>query len=295
MTRKRFGPRLGLALLGLALLGLGVTAPAAPKVEPLRLGLTPVILSNRVQFLEAWQAYLAKRLERPVELVQRRRYLEITNLVRRSEIEAAWLCGYPYVQHRDAMRLVAVPVYNGDSTYRSLLIVPAEDTTTDHITDLEGGLFAFADRQSNSGYLVPRVELARHGYGPDAFFGRTFFTWSHRQVIQAVAQGLAHGGAVDGYVYRTLRRLQPEVTAGTRIAWESPPYGFPPVVAPADLPEATLIALRQVLIGMGDDPEGRRLLERLNLDGFTAPEAGLYRDIDQLRQELKRWEREHSD
>jgi hypothetical protein len=45
------------------------------------------------------------------------------------------------------------------------------------------------------------------------------------------AAGLAHAGAVDGYVWDTLHRQHPEATEGLRVAWRSGTHGFPPVVA----------------------------------------------------------------
>ena len=62
-------------------------------------------------------------------------------------------------------------------------------------------MFAYADPHSNTGYLVPRHEIRRNGGDPKTFFKRTFYTWSHRKLIDAVAAGLVQGGNVDSYVW----------------------------------------------------------------------------------------------
>src|SRR5690606_11769052 len=125
---------------------------------------------------------------------------EIVDLLLRGQIDAAWICGYPYVLNSTQLRLVAVPQYRGTPLYRSYLIVPDSDKKTEAITQLEGKVFAYSDPLSNSGFLIPRTELlAQHG-DPSACIHESFFTFSHRNVVQAVATGLADGGAVDGYV-----------------------------------------------------------------------------------------------
>jgi phosphonate transport system substrate-binding protein len=151
-------------------------ASAAAEVAPVRVGLTPVFLDDQTAFVNAWRVYLEARLKRPVVFVQRSRYREIIDLLRAGKLDFAWVCGYPYVRHREVMDLLAVPVYQGKPTYRSYLIVPAADRTARSIADLKAKIFAFSDRDSNSGYLSPVYDLAGLKETPGSFFARTFFT-----------------------------------------------------------------------------------------------------------------------
>lgn len=248
----------------------------------LRIGLTPVFLDDQVGFLDRWHGYLEARLMRPIEFVQRGSYREIVDLARRGKLDLAWICGYPYVRNQQFLRLVAVPEYNGRPTYRSYLIVPDSDRTTRSILDLRGRIFAFSDPDSNSGYLYPNYRLIMLQERPYAFYGKTFFTWTHRKVVEAVAARVANGGAVDGYVWETLARFHPELTTKTRVVDRSPPFGFPPVVARASLPDAELAQARRVLMDMAHDGEGRELLKMLNLTGFVAGEERLFADIERM-------------
>ncbi len=249
---------------------------------PLRIGLTPVFLDEQAVFLEAWRAYLAQRLGRPVEFVQRGSYREIVDLLAQHKLDAAWLCGFPYVRHERRLKLVAVPLFQGKPLYRSYLIVPATDTHSRSLLDLRGKAFAYSDPDSNSGFLYTQFRLAQIGERSEAFFSRTFFTWAHRKVVDAVAVELAQGGAVDGYVWETLRRSHSELTDRTRVVEQSPEFGFPPFVARVSLPEADFAALRQVLVAMGGDVEGKKLLAQLNLDGFAPGERKLYDGIARM-------------
>ena len=150
-----------------------------------------------------------RELGRPVAFVQRRSYREVSELLLAEKLDAAWICGFPYVRYRDRMRLLAVPTCEGEPLYRSYVIVPSSDQTTQSIGDLGGKIYAFSDPDSNSGWLVPNSLLFRLGKDAATFFRKSFFTWGHRRVVDAVAVGLAQGGSVDGYVWDTLKLQHP--------------------------------------------------------------------------------------
>ncbi len=271
-TRRR---RLLLAASGLAV-GCRVRATTG---TPLRFGTTPVFLDNQLSMLGAWQAHLEAALLHPVQFVQRGSYREISDLLLSDGIDVAWVCGFPYIVHEARMRLLAVPVYKGQPLYRSHLVVPSADSDTHSLLDLRGRVFAYSDPQSNSGFLVPRVELIRGHESPDAFFRRSFFTFGHRKVVEAVRVGLAQAGSVDGYVWDTLRLQHPEATSGVRVAWRSAEHGFPPIVARRTLPIDQAEAFAAALMGMERSETGQTVLRRLNIDGFTPGTPALFESI----------------
>ena len=274
--------------LGLALLACLAWGEAlAARADALRIGLTPVFLDDQPRILRAWQEQLAQQLDRPVSFVKRGTYREITNMLLRRELDAAWLCGLPYVNRQSALALVAAPLYQGAPLYRSYLLVHKDDTETNAWRDLTPGVFAYSDPDSNSGYLYPRWAMRKAGIDPDRHFRRSFFAHSHRNVIEAVASGLADAGAVDGYVWDTLARIHPKITTNTRVVKRSETFGFPPIVARLDLPEHTLEGLRDALTSMDKEPQGRAVLQQLNLDGFVEVKPALYRGIAAMVHSLR--------
>lgn len=248
----------------------------------LRFGTTPVFLDDQIALLGAWQRHLEETLRLPVQFIQRSSYREILDGLLDDTIDVAWVCGFPYVVNEHRLALVAVPVYQGAPQYRSYLIVPAADEKTKHVSELGGRVFAYSDPLSNSGYLVPRVELIRKRQSPDSFFRRSFFTLAHRKVVQAVQTGVAQGGSVDGYIWDTLALQQPRLTRGVRVAWQSPRYGFPPIVGRKSFGTAGLASVTDGLVRMKETPAGTELLQRLNLDGFTPGTTALFDGIRDL-------------
>lgn len=254
----------------------------------LRIGLTPVFLDDLVSFTARWRRWLEERLGQPVMFVQRGNYREVVDLVRGGKIDFAWLCGYPFTRYRQEMRLVAVPLWRGEPFYRSYVIADASNLGIRSLADMRGQAFAYSDPDSNSGHLYPRYALAQAGHNPATYFSRTFFTWAHRKVVEAVSVGLASGGAVDGYVWETLSETMPELVRGTRIVERSPPFGKPPFVARRDIPETDLRRFQAVLLGMAEDAQGAALLAKLRLDGFVPGSLELYDGIARMANQAGR-------
>ena len=272
------------------LLATGVAAavsaamPAWTEPPGLIFGLTPVFLTNDQELLHLIRSYLEAATGSRVQLVQRRTYQEITAMLLAGQIDAAWICGYPYVRHRAELALVAVPVWHGQPLYRSYLIGRPE-READTLADLRGDIHAFSDPDSNSGYLVTTAALARMGTTPEAFFARSFFTYGHRNVVRAVGSGLAQSGSVDGYVWEALTSAEPALPAATRVIARSDWLGFPPIACLRERAgDARIRALSDALIDMPDAPGGREVLALLQLDGFQIGEPELFDGIAALAQ-----------
>jgi phosphonate transport system substrate-binding protein len=255
------------------------TGTAASPLPPLKFGLTPVFLSNDVELLTKLKGYLSRQTGREVQLIQRRTYEEITGLLLSGQLTAAWICGYPLVQYRTQLSLLAVPLWRNQPLYSSYVIVPAGRKVT-AVDELRGDLHAFSDPNSNSGYLVTAALLAEMGLRPESFFRDTIFTYGHRNVVRAVASGLAQSGSVDGYVWEVMASIEPDLTARTKVLRKSELLGFPPVACIAGQTTSTDVELiRHALLAMQDDPEGRSVLSMLRLDGFSEEPQTLFDSI----------------
>lgn len=266
---------IGIVLLAAAVIFANPTFAAEEPAKALRIGLTATVPDKQYRLIEEWRLYMERKLKRRVEFIRRDRYIETMDLLRLKKLDFAWICDYPFVYFRNQVRLLAVPLYQGRPYYRSYLIVSAANPATS-IAQLRNMVFAYADPYSNTGYLTPRYQLHQMGEKPAQFFRQTFFTWAHVKVVEAVAIGMADGGAVSGQVWDTLAIVKPELTAATRIVSKSPEYGFPPFVAQPSVPEKEFRDFQKVLLDMAADPEGRVLLRKLNLDGFIAGNLDLY-------------------
>lgn len=277
---RRWTRRAVLRVAGSVVLCAGAASPSrARSTDTIRFGLTPVFLTNDLELLDALQAYLEAETGYKVELITRRTYQEVTALLVSGQVDAAWICGYPFVRYRDELELVAVPDWNGKPLYQSYLIVAA-DRKAGSLADLAGDIHAFSDPDSNSGYLVTRTLLFERGLDPDTFFRKAMFTYGHRNVIRAVAAGLAHSGSVDGYVWEVMREIEPDLVNRTRPLLKSEWLGFPPVATSKALAQTPRItALTAALLSMSGKARGRKVLAMLRLTGFEAADPDIFGGI----------------
>jgi phosphonate transport system substrate-binding protein len=263
-------------LLGTAAASVSSILPAAGTSEGFNFGLTPLFLDNDIELLAMVERYLTKRLERPIALIKRRTYHEISAMLLSGQLDAAWICDDPYVQYQDKLALLAVPLYRRKPLYQTYVIVN-DSSTAQSFDDIRGTVHAFSDPDSTSGYLVTRWMLALRQTTPARFFRDSFFTYGHRNVIRAVGAGLAQSGSIDGYVWEVMTEREPELVRRTRIVFKSEWLGFPPIVAPMVIREMPAVkALAAALLDMPTDPLGQKILSVLALDGFTTGTPDMY-------------------
>jgi phosphonate transport system substrate-binding protein len=264
---------------------LASSRPAAAGAQKPRSGVLRFSVAAMQSPQDTFAAYsrlferLEPNLEVEIELVQRRTYQEVNDLLATGQLDAALVCtgGYVALERRSpgAVEVVAVPVVHGRTTYQSYVIVPAPSPAAD-LADLKGKRFAFTDELSLSGFAYPSHLLRTMGAEARAFFGSVTFTHSHDRSIDAVAKGVVDGAAVDSLVYDELVRSSAEIRAATRVIHRSPPYGVSPVVVSTRVPPERRAALRKALLKLHEDPEARAALGLVGFDRFTAPAPELF-------------------
>ena len=231
--------------------------------------------------------YIAGKLGREIQLVQRKTYGEINELIGMGQIDLAFICSGPYAGGRKkfGFEALAMPIVRGSHLYQSYLIVNT-DSPFHKLIDLRGKVFAFTDTESNTGKLVPTYWLSKAGAKPEDFFGKTIYTYSHDNSIRAVAMSLVDGAAVNGQVWEYYNHSDPVYTSKTRIIKRSQPFGNPPVVASAHLTNQMKVRIRSLLLKMHQDPEGKKILDELMIDRFLAPKKECYDPILAMKKKL---------
>lgn len=270
----------------LALLTLSVCPAdrsAAAEERPMSVAVTPVLIERNVEVNDRLIRYIGEKMNMPIRIIQRKTYQEINDLIRRNEVDIAFICSLSYIvgKEKSGMELLVVPKTKGRPLYRSYVIV-AKESLAKSIEDLKGQLYAYPDPLSNSGYLYPRYRLAKAGYNPDEFFTKWIITHSHSASIEAVNDGFVQGASVDSYIYDLMTILNPELTNNTKIIETSPAFGFPPVVMRKGLPEDVKKRLRTVFLQMEKDPVGGEILQGMLLDGFTQSDDSLFDSVRKM-------------
>lgn len=273
--------------LGLGLWLMLAPAWAAPTEVPLRIGFPDSLFHRQFMLIADWRAYFESKLKRPIEILSSTKISNTMGRLYLENLDFAWVTDYPDVHHRHDVRLLAVPLSKGQPYFTSYLIVPAYNDKTKSLLQLKGAIFALSDASSNGSFLDVQYQLLTAGVDPARFFSTIIFTGSHRDVIRAVALGLAHAGEVDSQVWDTLAKTRPDLASLTRIVARSAEYAAPPFVANHFVNKADFNAMQQVLLNMASDVHGAALLKKMGLDGFIPGDDKLYERTVNMRQLLR--------
>lgn len=232
--------------------------------------------------------YISNKMSVPVIMKQRKTYAEINSLLGTGRLDAAILCSGTYVHARNEyqIKIIAVPVINGSPTYHSYIIVH-NNSPVKNFKELKGKTFAFTDPLSNSGYMYPAYLVSKENYSIEKFFSKSLFTYSHDNSIEAVAEKIVDGAAVDSLIYDYMKLTNQGMITKARIILKSPPFGAPPVAVPASLPQESIHKLQNIFLNMNNDQSGRKILDKLRIDKFISGNDKLYDSIRHMHNILK--------
>jgi phosphonate transport system substrate-binding protein len=236
-------------------------------------------------YYDQMMAYVSKKMGRPVEIIQRKTYQEVNDLLEKKEIDLAFVCAGPYVvgKKKFGMELLVAPMLYGKPFYQAYFIVH-KDSPINDLEGLRGKRFAFTDPNSNTGSLVPTYTLITKGEKPATFFKSFIYTYSHDNSIRAVAKGIVEGASVDGLIWDYYNDRNPDLVKQTRIIYRSPLYGIPPVVVHPQTPSQVKESLKKIFIEMDADPEGKTILTKLKIEKFIVPEDSSYDSVRKMQE-----------
>ena len=228
--------------------------------------------------------YLGEKIGKKPRVIQRTTYRQVNHLLVVGRIDLGFICSGPYLQllDSDEVNALVMPIMHAKNYYHAYIIVH-RNSPYESFGDLRGKVFAFMDRDSLTGFVYPSTLLQQMNETTKDFFHATVSTRSHTDSIHAVFYRLADGASVSSAVYDYYQKWRPEKTKECRIIEVSEPMGMPPVVAGRNVSEPLQEKIKQALLQMHEDPYGKEILGRMNIDSFAPVETGrdLYEETRQ--------------
>jgi phosphonate transport system substrate-binding protein len=262
----------------------------AKKEEVIRIAISAMISpKNTLNYYKQILDYIGKNLGKEVILVQRKTYAEVNDLMKNGKLEAAFVCSGPYVAGKKAfgMEFLVAPQVHGETIYYSYIIVHKESSIKT-FKELQGRSFAFTDPFSNTGKLVPTYELAKLGKTPESYFSKYIFTRSHDNSIEAVAEKLVDGAAVDSLIWEYIQATYPKYTSKTKIIEKFGPFGIPPVVVSPNIAPKLKNQMKEILLKMHQNTEGKEILKGIFIDRFVVIDDSAYDSVREMESWLAR-------
>lgn len=273
----KFIPKLITSLL------FGFTLASAMAATPLKLGVglfQPDKDKNDATYRPI-AAYLAQKLGREVELRTVDSWEGLAKSLASGETDLALMgpWGYVLANQQAGAQVVSTILYDGKPEYFGIMITHP-DSGIKSVKDLKGRTFAFGDKGSTSGYLIPLHYFMTQGIDPDTYFSKVLYT-SHQAIETQVTRGALDAGA-DYNRNRNAMIEQGQIKAEqSRIIWQSAPLPNDAFAVSSVLArdKAFVTSLQTALAGVGEALKSQPNLLPPRYTGFVSRDNTFYKPI----------------
>ncbi len=264
----------------------GNGSPQAVRKAPartLRIGLIPE--QNIFRQLERYEPladYLQERTGIGIRLVVVPRYSNIIDSFDSLKLDGAVLGSFTYTLAHARLGVVALARpegVDGASTYHGILFV-RRDSGIRTARQMRGKRFAFVDKATTAGYLLPLDYFHKNGVGDyRRYFRETWFAGTHEDAIYDVLDGRADAGAAKNTVFERLAAADGRISRDLAVLARSPDVPENALALRGDVAEPVRRAVSDALTGMHDDPAGREVLRKFGARRFIATGEADYRPV----------------
>jgi phosphonate transport system substrate-binding protein len=271
-----------IVLLVLLLFAVAISdALAQTDSRPVKFAITTVLVERELNLQTEMVNYVGQKAGVAIELVQKRSFQAVLDMLERGENDAAFVCGSLYtIGHEQfgAEILVVPQAYAEGPIYYAYLIVPI-DNPARSLKDLKAQRFAFVDPLSVTGRLVTLIDLMKMGERQENFFKASLFTHSHSASIQAVADKFVDGASVMSTVWDSMTVSDPSLLSRVKVIQKSEPLGMTPVIVRAGLDPTLKARLRSAFLKMDEDPAAASILKKMGILKFVMVPDSHYEGI----------------
>lgn len=225
--------------------------------------------------------YLAAQLKRPVELRTVDSWEGLAKSLSNGETDMALMgpWGYVLANHEAGAQVISTILYDGKPEYFAIMVTHP-NSGINSVADLKGKTFAFGDKGSTSGYLIPRHYFMTQGINPDTYFSKVLYT-KHQAIETQVVQGVLDAGA-DYNRNRNAMIAQGLIKAEqSKIIWQSAPLPNDAFAVRQALfaDQAFVMRLQAALAGVNDAIKAQPNLLPSHYTGFVTRDNGFYKPI----------------
>ena len=274
--------------------GCGEREEVAPAIDSpqrtLRIGLIPEqnIFSQKGRY-KPLAAYLSKKIDASIELKVLSRYGNIIENFVSSRLDGAFFGSFTgaLAHRRLGVEALARPEYmDGSSTYHGLLFV-RRDSGIANANDMKGKRFAFVDKATTAGWLLPLYYFKTQGIDDyRSWLKEAYFAGTHESAIYDVVEHTADIGAAKSTVFSRLADENPRLSEELVILARSPNVPENGLCVRGDLESSLKTRLRDALLNMEGDPEAAAALEALGARRFIETAEADYASVFEYAEKI---------
>lgn len=155
------------------------------------------------------------------------------------------------------------------------------------VADFKGKRFAYVDPYTSAGYLFPRAAVKGKGFDPDNFFGTVKFSKTHEAAIQMLLNGSVDGCAAKDTAYKKFIDTNIELKDRLNIIEVAGPFPERTLMVSKKIDAGTREKIRDALLKMDGDPEGRKILSEAGRDRYIETKFDDFSAISRILDTLK--------
>ncbi len=255
----------------------------AEEEKPLYIGLIPE--QNIFKQMERYQPfarYLSEKTGREIVLKILPRYGNIIDNFVSSNLDGAFFGSFTYALAHAKLGLVPLARpegLNGVSTYHGLIFVRA-DSHIRSAKDMKGKRFAFVDKATTAGYLLPLEYFAENRIGNYRTYLKEFyFTGTHEDAIYDVLNRQADIGAAKNTVFDRIAAYDSRLKTDLVVLATSPEVPENGLAVRNTLDPSLIQKLKDILLNMQNDPEGKGILTSFGARRFIETQDEDYSSV----------------
>lgn len=177
-----------------------------------------------------------------------------------------------------------------DSQSRGLVLV-RRDSPVREVIDLIGKAVSYPANSALASTLLPQAFFHQHGLNVKTDLDNRY-VGSEESAILNVYLGNAAAGTTWPLAWARFQRDEPAKAAQLTVRWETQTLPNNGWVARDDVPPELVDKVRGVLSGMGDDPEGRKVLEHIMVAGFEPADDKTFEPVQAFLRQFNQTVRE---
>jgi len=264
--------------------GSQISAEHAGPRQVIRIGLIPEKnIFKQIERYDPLVQYLSKKIGVEVQFKILLRYGNIIDNFVSEGLDGAFFGSFTYALAHDKLgvRVIVRPESSdGRSTYYGMIIV-RKDSGIRTIGDMRGKKFAFVDKATTAGYLLPYAYFRRHDIDYHTYLRDSYFAGTHENVIMDVLDRKADIGAVKNTVFSWLADKNKRIEQELLMLVRSPDVPENALAFRKDLDPKIVNDIKTALLKMDQDVEGAELLSVFGAKRFIVTTDDDYRPVYQ--------------
>jgi phosphonate transport system substrate-binding protein len=240
--------------------------------QKFNLGLIPEqdLFSQKERY-EPLARYISEKVGLDVELKILSRYGNIIDNFVSDELDSAFFGSFTGALAIKKLGVIplARPVWlDGSSTYYGMIFV-RKDSGIKNGNDMKGKRFAFVDKATTAGWLLPLHFFHSNGIEDyRTWFSETYFTGTHEDAIYDVLNKHADIGAAKNTVFYRLAEKDNRLNDELQILATSPHVPSNTLAVSNKLDKSIIKKLKNTLLQMEQDKQGQEILKKFKAIKF---------------------------